>query len=280
MESKVAPAAAPSLPRLLSGLGLWMLVINGIVGAGIFGLAGEAARLAGGLSPWLFLACAALMLPVMLSFAELSSHYDASGGPVRYTSAVYGPVAGFLTGWALYIGRLTAFAANAVVLVGAVGYFWPDADAPGVRLALLFGVCAALTGVTVAGTRNAMGSLAVLTLLKFLPLVGLVAWGLVRLPGEMLSGLVPARPGHLECRGCAAARLLRLRRVRVGAGPGGRGATRAATCRARSRGRSRWSRSSTRRCSSCRSPCCPGSRRRIDRSSRSRPPWPARPGRH
>ena len=187
-------SSAGPLARDLSGIGVWMLVINGIVGAGIFGLPGEAARLAGGFSPWVYLGCAALMLPVMLSFAELSSRHEESGGPVRYTGAVYGPLAGFLAGWALYLGRMTAFAANAVVLVAAIGYFWPAADAPAARLALLFAVCALLTVITLVGTRRAMGSLGVLTVLKFVPLVGLVAWGLAQVPQQMAAGLRIAPP--------------------------------------------------------------------------------------
>jgi amino acid transporter len=197
MSPKGAPGRRPSaepLARDLSGIGVWMLVINGIVGAGIFGLPGEAARLAGGFSPWVFLGCALLMLPVMLSFAELSSRHDETGGPVRYTAEVYGPLAGFLTGWALYLGRMTAFAANAVVLVGAIGYFWPAADAPSMRLALLFAVCALLTGITLVGTRRAIGSLGILTVLKFVPLVGLVAWGLAQVPQQMAAGLRVAPP--------------------------------------------------------------------------------------
>ena len=197
MRPNVSPGGGPPtgpLARDLSGIGVWMLVINGIVGAGIFGLPGEAARLAGGFSPWVYLGCAALMLPVMLSFAELSSRHEESGGPVRYAGAVYGPLAGFLAGWALYLGRMTAFAANAVVLVGAIGYFWPAADAPATRLALLFAVCALLTVITLVGTRRAMGSLGVLTVLKFVPLVALVAWGLARMPQEMAAGLRVAPP--------------------------------------------------------------------------------------
>ena len=83
-ENPGAGSSAGPLARDLSGIGVWMLVINGIVGAGIFGLPGEAARLAGGFSPWVYLGCAALMLPVMLSFAELSSRHEESGGPVTF----------------------------------------------------------------------------------------------------------------------------------------------------------------------------------------------------
>jgi amino acid transporter len=183
------------LERQLSGLAVWLLVINGVLGAGIFGLPGEAARLAGSFSPWVFVLCAAVMLPVMLSFAELASRFESTGGPVRYVGSVFGPAAGFLAGWATYLARLTAFSANAVLLVNAVGYFWSGADDPGMRTVLLFVVCAGLTTVTVLGTRNAMGSLALLTALKLLPLVGLVILGLVRMPQAMLqsvqSGLPP-----------------------------------------------------------------------------------------
>ena len=186
------------LARQLTALGVWLLVINGIIGAGIFGLPADAARLAGSFSPWVFVICAALMLPVMLSFAELASHFDGTGGPVRYAGSVFGRYAGFQAGWAFYIARLTAFSANAVLLVSAIGYFWPGADDPGTRLALLFTVCACLTAITVVGTRNAMSSLGVLTLLKFLPLVALVAYGLLRLPDAMRQSVLATPPADMN----------------------------------------------------------------------------------
>jgi amino acid transporter len=186
------------LARQLSAMGVWLLVINGMIGAGIFGLPSEAARLAGNFSPWVFLICAGLMLPVMLCFAELASHFDGTGGPVRYAGSVFGPYAGFMAGWAFYVARLTAFAANAVLLVTAIGYFWPAADQPSIRLALLFAICAGLTANTVVGTRNAMGSLGLLTLLKFVPLLGLVAFGIARLPAAVVGSLGSAWPADAD----------------------------------------------------------------------------------
>ena len=195
MRTPETPTSRPEpLARQLSALGVWLLVINGIIGAGIFGLPADAARLAGSFSPWVFVICAALMLPVMLSFAELASHFDGTGGPVRYAGSVFGRYAGFQAGWAFYIARLTAFSANAVLLVSAIGYFWPGADDPAARLALLFSVCAGLTAITVVGTRNAMSSLGVLTLLKLVPLVALVAYGLLRLPDAMRQSVLATPP--------------------------------------------------------------------------------------
>jgi amino acid transporter len=191
-----SPLRSEPLPRQLSALAVWLLVINGIIGAGIFGLPGEAARLAGAFSPWVFVICAGLVLPVMLSFAELASHFDGTGGPVRYAHSAFGPFAAFQAGWASYVARLTSFAANAVALVSAAGYFWPGADDPRMRIALLFTVCGGLTAITVAGTRRAMGSLGILTVLKFVPLIALVAYGILRLPDGMLASLQAAPPEH------------------------------------------------------------------------------------
>lgn len=196
MSDHAGPASGSEpLGRQLSGLAVWLLVINGIIGGGIFGLPAEAARLAGSFSPWVFVICAALMLPVMLSFAELAGHFEGTGGPVRYVGTAFGAFAGFQAGWAYYVARLTAFAANAVLLVSAIGYFLPAADQPAARLVLLLAVCAGLAAITVVGTRNAMSSLGFLTVLKFLPLLALVVGSLWQRPEAMqraLHGSLPA----------------------------------------------------------------------------------------
>lgn len=54
-------SGVPTLPRRLSALGLWLLMINGMIGAGIFGMPGDLARLTGPLSPAVFLLCAVLI---------------------------------------------------------------------------------------------------------------------------------------------------------------------------------------------------------------------------
>ena len=80
------PGAVPGTPeplaRQLSGLGVWLLVINGIIGAGIFGMPSEAARLDGGFSPWVFVICAALMTTSAgLMGADGTAETSAEGAP-------------------------------------------------------------------------------------------------------------------------------------------------------------------------------------------------------
>jgi amino acid transporter len=168
------------LVRRLSVVGLWLVIINGMIGAGIFGLPAEAARLAGAFSPWVFAICAVLILPIMLCFAQLASYFTGTGGPVLYAGTAFGPIVGFQAGWSLYVARLLAFAANVNLLVNSLAYFLDGVISPGLRVALLFAVCSVLTLLNAIGVRSAMRSLSALTILKFVPLIALVSFGLLR----------------------------------------------------------------------------------------------------
>ena len=81
--------SADKKKKLIRGIGIFgsaFLVLNGMIGAGIFALPSAVAANAGVLSPWLFLAVGVLMITVVLTFAELSSYFRISGGPVLYAT--------------------------------------------------------------------------------------------------------------------------------------------------------------------------------------------------
>lgn len=187
---------AEPLKRQLSALALWLLAINGMVGAGIFGIPASAQALAGDFSPWVFMLCALLIAPIVLCFGELSSAFTQTGGPVLYAGSAFGPFVGFQAGWAFYIARLTAFAANLSLLVTSFGFFWPAADDTAVRIGLLAGVCAAIVWVNIAGARAAIASLGTLTALKLLPLLGFAVYGISELDSAVLvhAAAPPAAP--------------------------------------------------------------------------------------
>ena len=44
-----------------------------------------------------------------LTFAELASYYDRTGGPVLYAGDAFGPLVGFSTGWLIFLARMTAY---------------------------------------------------------------------------------------------------------------------------------------------------------------------------
>jgi amino acid transporter len=192
------PPVQEPLARRLSVLGLWMLAVNGMIGAGIFGIPAEAQRLAGAFSPWLFVTCALLIAPVILCFAQLASAFRGTGGPILYVGSAFGPFAGFQAGWGYYIARMTAFAANLNLLVTSIGWFWPGANGPAMRIGVLALVAAGMTWVNVVGAQAAMRSLGALTVLKLAPLVALALYGLFELDREVFAAtLAPPDAGDL-----------------------------------------------------------------------------------
>lgn len=166
------------LLRQISATGIWLLAVNGLIGAGIFGVPAGAAALAGIYSPLVFLACGALLLAVVLCFAELASYFRGTGGPILYVGTAFGAFAGFQTGWAFYIARVTAFAANVNLLVSSIAYFWPAAGEGAWRVVLLGLLVLLLAWPNVVGTKHGMRSIAALTVLKFLPLIVLIVAGI------------------------------------------------------------------------------------------------------
>ncbi len=166
-----------ALVRNLSVVGLGLLVVNGMIGAGIFGLPAEAARLTGVWSPFVFLLCGLLIAPVKLTFSELASYFGGTGGPILYARTAFGALVGFQTGWAFYVARATALAANLNLLLSSAAFLFDGVDQGASRVLWLVLLCLALTAVNVVGTRHAIGTVGVLTVLKFLPLVALAVWG-------------------------------------------------------------------------------------------------------
>jgi amino acid transporter len=202
----MSPDALPrdeELVRRFTVVGLWVLVFNGILGAGIFGLPAKVAAQAGTYSPLLFVGCGLLMAPIVLSFAEAASYVRATGGPILYVRSVFGPYAAFQTGWATYVARATAFAANVNLLVDSLGWLWEPAASGATRVLLIAGIGAFLTLVNVVGSKQAMGTAGILTALKLGALLLLVGAG-IALGAIAVLPAAGAAPPSAESLGSAA----------------------------------------------------------------------------
>jgi basic amino acid/polyamine antiporter, APA family len=183
--------SAVKLKRDIGIFGASFLALNAMIGAGIFALPGRVAVNAGLLSPWLFLVVGALFISIVLTFAELSSYYDQTGGPVLYASDAFGPLAGFSTGWAIYLSRMTAFAANANVMAIYLASLHDVFAGPLARGAIISGVTIGLAWANVMGVRDGVRTMAVLTFLKVTPLLLMVLLGLQHVTG---AALLPGGP--------------------------------------------------------------------------------------
>src|ERR687887_157404 len=104
---------------LVRGIRQWDLVaiaLNGIIGAGIFGLPSDVFGRIGSYSLIAFIACALVVILLILCFAEVGSRFKETGGPYLYAREAFGPTVAFAVGWLLWLARVSAFAANCNLL--------------------------------------------------------------------------------------------------------------------------------------------------------------------
>jgi APA family basic amino acid/polyamine antiporter len=195
----VTAAAAPQPPtageaRLVRGIRRWdivALVINSVIGAGIFGLPARVFGLAGPYSLAAYVLCAALVVLIVLCFAEVCSRFDVTGGPYLYARHAFGSALGFQMGWLLWLARVTAFAALANLWVDYLGFFWPGAVAA--RAVVITAMVAGFTALNVIGVRSSAVVIDLFTVGKLVPLALFIGVGLFAVdPSNFAGAPLPA----------------------------------------------------------------------------------------
>jgi amino acid transporter len=186
----------PSAEGLVRGIRRWDLVaftINAVIGAGIFGLPAKSFSLIGSYSLIAFVACAVVVLLIILCFAEVGSRFDETGGPYTYARAAFGPNVAFGVGWLSWLARLTAFAANCNLMVSYLAFFWPAANNPLSRATVIVLVVLVLTVINLIGVRQAAIAGDLFTIGKLLPMLIFIAIGLFFInPHAFALGARPA----------------------------------------------------------------------------------------
>ena len=175
---------------LVRGIRRWdlvALVINGFIGAGIFGLPSKVYGLIGAYSLPAVLICALFVTLIILCFAEVASRFTETGGPYLYVREALNPVVGFEVGWLLWLARIAGFAAICNLLVTYLSYFWPAAGSGWWRTFVIVTVVISLFVVNTIGVREATVVGTVVTIGKLLPLLFFVAAGLFFINAENYS---------------------------------------------------------------------------------------------
>jgi amino acid transporter len=184
----------PEDSGLIRGIKRWDLVavaINGIIGAGIFGLPSRIYALVGPYSLVAFAVCALVVMMIVLCFAEVSSRFSETGGPYIYAREAFGAAMGFEVGWLMWLARLTAFAANCNLLVEYLSYFWPSATASRPRAMVITAIVVSLTVVNIIGVRDTALVSNVFTVGKLIPIILFIAAGLFFLDPQSYSLAAP-----------------------------------------------------------------------------------------
>ena len=180
-------------PGLIRAIGRWSLaalVVNSIIGSGVFGLPSVIAGLLGPASPWAVLLAGATIGIIMACFAEVASQFSESGGPYLYARVALGRFVGIQTGWMLWLAQMAAPAANANLFVIYVGEFWPQAKEPLPRFVILTLLIGMLTLVNYRGVRAGARISDVFTLAKLVPLGIVIVGGALFLIGSHRATVV------------------------------------------------------------------------------------------
>ncbi len=189
--SAPAPADKAGLLRVVGRWDMVALVINGIVGAGIFGLPQKVHALLGAWGLLAIIACAVLMGFIVACFAEVSSRYTQTGGPFVYAIDAFGPFTAFVVGWLLWLARVTGLCAITGVLAEYLSFLVPSVNAGVPRGLLVTGVIGSLAWLHVHGTRGATRFGSAITIAKLAPLLLFVAVGLPHIDAARLDFSVP-----------------------------------------------------------------------------------------
>lgn len=184
--------------RAIGRWGLTAVVINCVVGSGVFGLPAPLAALAGAWSPVAVLLAGVLIFPIVICFAEVGSRFDGPGGPYLYTREAFGPAIGFQIGWLHIWTRVLAGAAVLNVFAAYTAALLPWAATPTGRTTTITLGMAVVTAVNVMGVRQASWMVNLFTVAKLLPL-GIVALiGLWNVDREVLATRTVADPQWTE----------------------------------------------------------------------------------
>ncbi len=191
-ESTVTPA--PALRRELGRWDLTAIGVNQVIGGAVFALPAALALHAGSWSPWMVAAVGVSSMLIALSFAEVSSRFEGTGGPYLYTRAAFGRFLAFEVGWMMWFTRAASWASVITVLVSSVGFYWPAVTTGVWRSVLISSIIVLLAAINIRGIKQSSFVVNLLTAGKLIPLAIFIAigmfyidWGRVAAPAALTT---------------------------------------------------------------------------------------------
>jgi amino acid transporter len=187
------PAASNGLVRAIGRWTLTALMVNIMIGSGIFGLPSALAGWLGRASLLALLIGGAAAAIIVASFSEVASYFTAAGGPYLYCKVAFGRFVGLQVAWIFWLARVTAPAANANIFVVYLGEFWPRATEPIPCFIILTVLIWGLALINCLGVRRAAGVSNAFTVAKLLPLLVVGIAGVVFLFAHSAASNPPAQ---------------------------------------------------------------------------------------
>ena len=180
-----------SLLRSIGTFALAASIVNVTIGGGIFRLPADMAATLGATAPLAYLLCAVAMSLIVLCMAEAGSRVAMTGGPYAYIQVAFGPFAGFVAGFLLWMLLTFVMAAVATVLVGNLGARVPALASRRISAAVLVGIYAIFAAINILGVERGSRLNTALAIAKLLPLLLLIAGGVFAIDPDNLAIVNP-----------------------------------------------------------------------------------------
>lgn len=171
------PPPRSTLVATLGRLDLTTLVVNTVIGGGIFGLPLLIADQLGSLSLVGYLVAAIGISIIVLCFAEVSAQFASAGGPYLYAREAFGPFVGLQVGWVTWLMRIAAAGANANLFVMYLETLWRPAGLVVVRWTIITALFAIPALINVRGVKQGATTSNLFVAAKLVPLLVFVGVG-------------------------------------------------------------------------------------------------------
>jgi len=167
-----------ALIRTIGRWSLTALVINSIIGSGIFGLPSVVSGRVGRMAPTAYLIAGVGMAAVAGCLAEVASQFRETGGPYLYARETLGRFWGIQIAWMTWLSRIAAGSGTANLFTTYLGQVYPRATEPAYRFVILSVLVGVLAVVNYIGVKSGARASDFFTALKLVLLATFIGAGL------------------------------------------------------------------------------------------------------
>jgi basic amino acid/polyamine antiporter, APA family len=174
----VVAETSQSLVRTIGRWSLTALMINSIIGSGIFGLPSVVAGQLGRLAPAAYLIAGAGIAVIAGCLSEVASQFRETGGPYLYARETQGRFWGIQIAWMTWLSRIAAASGTANLFTTYLGQIIPRSTEAVYRAAILTLLVGVLAAANYVGVKSGARLSDFFTATKVLLLVIFIGAGL------------------------------------------------------------------------------------------------------
>lgn len=175
------------LLRVIGPFALGAGVVNAVVGAGIFVLPSQLAKVVGAAAPLALVVSAICMGLVTACMALAGRQVARSGGLYAYAEVAFGPFPGFVTGVICWLSNVFASAGVSSAVADTLVTLSPTFAQPWIRAVVIIAIYSTFTMINLRGASAGARTASAAAAIKFLALLAFLAVGVTLIKSANLA---------------------------------------------------------------------------------------------